>query len=110
MSAPADPVLSALVVLEPAGPPPGPAMAGRVRAHFESEGFEVSQIVADGFSITGRRSLFLGRLGPSGAPDAALRGEREGLALPLESLPASLAGAVRTVTFTPPPDFGPGNP
>ncbi len=116
MDAPADPVLSALVVLGPAESaaldesPPDPATAGRVRAHFDAEGFEVSEVVAGSFSITGRRSLFLRCLGPSEAPDSALRGAREGLALPLGSLPGPVADAVRAVTFTPPPDFGPGNP
>ena len=116
MDAPADPVLSALVVLEPAESaaldenPPDPATAGRVRAHFDAEGFQVSEVVASSFSITGPRSLFLRCLGPSEAPDSALRGAREGLALPLGSLPGPVADAVRAVTFTPPPDFGPGNP
>lgn len=125
MSARADPVLSALVVLAAADPqktvgptepgglvdiPPDPATADRVRAHFDAEGFEVSEVVASSFSITGPRSLFLRCLGPSEAPDSALRGAREGLALPLGSLPGPVADAVQVVTFTPPPDFGPGNP
>lgn len=120
-----DPLLSALVVLapasgrEPAAPVradtvadalPDPAAARRARAHFGAEGFAVSEMTATAFSITGPRSLFLRSLGPSHAPDAALHGEREGLELPLGRLPAPVSRAIRAVTFTPPPDFGPGNP
>jgi len=121
----ADPVLSALVVLVPrsgssldapvhagtiAGALPDPGTAARVREHFVREGFDVSEPAATGFSITGPRSLFLRRLGPSDAPDAALRGAHEDLELPLGRLPPPVAAAVRAVTFTALPDFGPGNP
>jgi hypothetical protein len=125
VSASADPLLSALVVLAPAAERdadapvhagnladalPDAAGAERARAHFGAEGFEVSEVVATAFSITGPRSLFQRCLGPSAAPDAALRGAHEDLALPLERLPRAVASVVREITFTPPPDFGPGNP
>lgn len=104
MSDGADPLLSAVVLL-------APGRGGEAaRDHFAAAGFEVAGPAAECLSITGPRSLFLDCLGPSEAPDAALRGAREGLELPVSRLPPAVAAQVRTVTFTPPPDFGPGSP
>jgi hypothetical protein len=127
---PSDPMLSAQVVLGPAGGPqdtevtaatladhaPDPAAAQHVVDHLHGLGFEVGELVGISFSVTARRSRFEEVFGTpltvgeetSGTITnvTTIHGELE---LPLERLPADVRRDVTAVTFTAPPDFGPGS-
>lgn len=127
---PSEPDLSAQVVLRPAGEPPrspitadtlrghapDPEDAARVAEHLRSEGFEAGPLVGTSFAITAPRSRFETTFGvhlevERGPDDGVSRvttseGEFE---LPVGSLPTAVARHVSAVTFTPPPDFGPGS-
>jgi hypothetical protein len=94
---------------------PSPEGASRAAAYFRDAGFEVSELGGISFSITGHRSLFEERFGERLEPRReggvdSVRTEGGRLELPLDRLPPEVAGHVQAVTFTPPPDFGPGNP
>lgn len=127
---PSEPELSAQVVLRPAGGPPrspvtadtlrdhtpDPDDAARVAEHLRSEGFEAGPLVGTSFSITGPRSRFETTFGvhlevERGPDDLVSRvTTSEGdLELPVGRLPTAVARHVSAVTFTPPPDFGPGS-
>ncbi len=108
-----DELLSAEVVLRPPGGrrDPAPITAGTVAAHrpdpesaarvrrwFTERGFDTTDVYGIGFSVTGPRARFDETFGPG----AAGAGE-----LPLATLPDRLASTVESVTFSPPPDFGP---
>lgn len=115
---PADPIVSAQVLLKPAsGVRPADAEitarniaalapAGddvdAVVAAFSKAGLEIGAVVGLGFSITGPRSTFDRVFGTQSA------GESPG-ELPLDRLPARVRRGVSAVTFPPPPDFGPGS-
>jgi hypothetical protein len=127
---PSDPQLSAQVVLAPAGGPPDaevtaetlaahrpdPEAARRIADHLRSAGFEVGDLVGISFPVTGPRSRFEAVFGvelrvgesASGAVTRATTADGD-LELPLDRLPDEIAGPVTAVTFTPPPDFGPGS-
>jgi hypothetical protein len=97
-----DPLLSAQVVLQP-----GPTtVSTRVRDELSRAGFDIGPLVGGSFSISGPRQLFDRYFG------LTLEGVRSPAvpeALPLERLPADVKGAVRSILFTRPPDFGPTN-
>jgi hypothetical protein len=123
--------LSALVVLRPKGGRltgdeaitsdtvdryrPSPEAASRVAGYFQGAGFEVSDVAGISFSITGPQPLFEERFGErlerrrEGGVES-VRTEKGRLELSLDRIPPEVAGHVQAVTFTPPPDFGPGNP
>lgn len=127
---PSDPTLSAQVVLGPAGGPqdtevtaatldahaPDPAAVERAADHLRAAGFEVGDLVGISFSVTGPRSRFEEVFGvnltvgeeTSGTVTHATTEHGE-LELPLDQLPAEVTRQVTAVTFTAPPDFGPGN-
>lgn len=124
-------VVSALVVLRPAGGRPldggeqitaatvgrftaDPGDVERVRAWFDRRGFATSPAGPLGLSITGpvglfeerfRTTLQVERLGAGMAVSCD-----EGAELPLGRLPRTIRSAVQAVAFDAPPDFGPGNP
>ncbi|GAA2428983.1 hypothetical protein [Streptomyces macrosporus] len=114
-----DPILSALVVLRPTGEGPAldhliadrvhrflpsPDVVRTVAAWFASRGFDVDEAVGISFALTGPRSLF--------QETFRLRGgdPRQEAPLGLDALPREVARHISAVTFTAPPDFGPGNP
>jgi hypothetical protein len=120
--------LSALVVLRPApgrelgdaGPItsanvaeslPEPGAVATAQAVFSRLGFDVSAAGGPSFSITGPRSLFEEVFEPleieGEAVRTSVRAARGGLELRLDRLPPDARELVQTVTFTPPPDFGP---
>jgi hypothetical protein len=128
------PVISAQVVLTPASGKPAPAdtpvtaatlalfapSAATVAAAadaFRALGFEVGPMVGTSFSITAPVDTFervfkvdLGYLRKPHAARDRSRGKTAGeLELPASTLPETLKPLVQAVTFTPPPDFGPGN-
>jgi hypothetical protein len=127
---PSDPMLSAEVVLGPAGGPqdtevtaatladhaPDPEAARHVADHLRGAGFDVGDLIGISFPVTARRSRFEEVFGApltvgeetSGTITNAttVNGELE---LPLDRLPEDVRRAVIAVTFTAPPDFGPGD-
>jgi hypothetical protein len=74
-------------------------------------GFEVGNFVGNSLSITGPARLFetifhtkLQEDGKSG-----LKFGGNSYELPKEKIPSALRAEIAAVTFTPPPDFGPGS-
>lgn len=94
----------------------GPDATQRAQRLLGGAGFEVDAAVGPTFAITGPKDLFERffdvTLEPDGRGGIHLAGSagRAGYEIPATSVPASLRGDVAIVTFTPPPDFGPGNP
>lgn len=81
------------------------------QAFFRKAGFEVTDVYAISFSITGPRTTFEATFGEAIAPQgtgpatiATASGRPE---LRLERLPEPVNRAVAAVTFSPPPAFGP---
>jgi pro-kumamolisin-like protein len=120
------PVVSAQVVLVAAnGARPGPGTRitsqnihewapsaetiERVSDHFRAMGFEVGECVGNSMAITGPVRLFESgfrvRLRKAGG-GMQFAGERYEMAS--EKIPSTLRAHVAAITFTPPPDFGPG--
>jgi hypothetical protein len=124
--------ISALVVLRPendnAGS--GPITSDVVRSYmpsrtdveaatsfFAKQGFDVDDVVAISFSITGPRSLFEKLFSQKleierrrGGEPRSVRIDSGALEFNLSALPQNISRKLQAVTFTPPPDFGPGNP
>ena len=77
----------------------------RTRKWFDDRGFTTGDWAGISFSVTGPRDLFEEtfevELGKDHRPGIDV------LELPLTGLPDTLAGAVDSVAFSPPPDFGP---
>jgi hypothetical protein len=124
-------VVSALVVLRPAGGSPlggseqitaatldrftaDPDDVERVRAWFGRRGFDTSPAGPLGLSITGPVDLFEERFRTTLHMERAAAGMAvtcdEGAELPLRRLPRTIRSCVQAVAFEAPPDFGPGNP
>ena len=85
------------------------------RSALTEAGFEVGNVVANSFSITAPAATFekvfgarIRRDPQRGAVKEA--GQAGTLELPLKKLEREVAGVIEAVTFSPPPDFGPGNP
>jgi hypothetical protein len=86
-----------------------PASARRVQDHLRSLGFDVGPLVGTSFSITAPVDLFRRSFGddrPFAADEPRPAGDAP-LDLPVDRLPDEAARAVRSITFSPPPDFGP---
>jgi hypothetical protein len=84
------------------------------RSALTEAGFEVGNVVANSFSITAPTATFekvfgarIRRDPQRGVTEAGQGGTLE---LPLKKLGRDVAGVIEAVTFSPPPDFGPGNP
>jgi hypothetical protein len=117
--------ISALVVLrtpETAGAAAGRAGAAgapditrldveAAQAFFRKAGFEVTDVYAISFSITGPRTVFEATFGeaiaPEGTGPATIATAPGRLGLRLDRLPEPVTRAVAAVTFSPPPAFGP---
>jgi hypothetical protein len=87
---------------------PDPVRARHVQEWFEQRGFTTSDVHGVSITVTGPRELFeetcgTGLSGPHERPGADV------LELPAPThMPGELAGDIEVITFTPPPDFGPG--
>lgn len=88
----------------------------KARAAFTELGFEVSEAAGIGFSITAPASVFKKVFNIKTASDerggvkaVAAKGAEGSYELPLKALPKEVAQHVSAVTFSPPPDFGPGS-
>jgi hypothetical protein len=111
-----EPAASALVILrtDATGAAAGldTASARQVQDHLRSLGFEVGPLIGTSFSITAPVDLFRRSFGeddPVAASPPWAAGA-ESLELPVDRLPDEAAGAVWSITFSPPPDFGPSAP
>jgi hypothetical protein len=94
--------------------PNGGAIAEVVDA-FHRLSFSTGPLVGNNFSITGPISLFervfgapLRRSGREQIMRKGIQGPKA-YELPLSKLPTTVRRHLAAVTFTPPPDFGPGN-
>jgi hypothetical protein len=121
--APADELLSAEVVLRgPEGNPPEPVSSENLARHrpddtrasaarewFQRRGFDTTDVHGISFSITGPRHLFEETYAtPLVGEDVEPGVDVVELPMPAD-MPIDLADDVVAVTFTPPPDFGPGS-
>ncbi|AZQ40157.1 hypothetical protein EJ357_47670 [Streptomyces cyaneochromogenes] len=82
---------------------PSPDVVRAVTRWFTSRGFDVGETVGISFPLTGPHSLFQDTF-------HLPAGELPQEALSLDALPPDIARHIDTATFTPPPEFGPGNP
>ncbi|MDR4488193.1 MAG: hypothetical protein R3B83_11825 [Nitrospirales bacterium] len=92
---------------------PNPKAVQDAQARFQSLGFQVSPFIGISFSITASQSTFehvfrvtLQR-NDKGGLEVVKKSRGTGYELPLDKLPLELQQLLHTVTFTPPPDFGP---
>ncbi|MCL8015669.1 hypothetical protein [Streptomyces sp. AS02] len=72
----------------------------QVLAYFADHGFDVGEVIASGFALSGPRTAYLETFGT--APDTTDSDE-----LPLERLPREIADGIEAVAVLSPPDFGP---
>lgn len=79
---------------------PAREVVEKARRAFAELGFEVSEPAGIGFSITAPASVFRKVFKTKTLPDDEL---------PKAALPKELAEDLVGVSFSPPPDFGPGN-
>ncbi len=91
---------------------PDEAAARRVMSWWRDKGFDVGPLVGISFSVSGPAELFARHLHAASALAALAEGrsDREHLEIPTTRLPGPLRRSVAAVTFSAPPDFGPGNP
>jgi hypothetical protein len=125
-------VISAQVVLRPArGEPPRGDTAvtsetiqqfmpsteavNRAVSFFQGAGFQVGPLAGNNFSITADEKTFERvfqtefRRRVDGGVETVRGGGLGDLELPVDSIPDSLGEVIASVTFSPPPDFGPSN-
>lgn len=86
---------------------PAKDSAQKVRAHFQQQGFDVSELAAISFNITAGLKQFEEQFEVAidvakGYPRVRLGKEKFTYQLPLDRLPSSLAGIVEAVTFEEP--------
>ena len=94
---------------------PSPDTVAAAQRAFNRAGFDVGNAVGMSFSITAPASTFekvfkvkLART-ERGGVKARIQGGAQSYELPITALPSELAKDVVAATFSPPPDFGPGN-
>ncbi|MGI8984348.1 MAG: hypothetical protein ACR2HM_07425 [Acidimicrobiales bacterium] len=116
-----DEPLSAMVILRPADPSvdpdepitganlarhtPAPGAVAELSSYFAGRGFEVGPFVGTSFAISAPARAFRRTFG-----EHRPTGEHGSLELDVRALPARLRGHLRAVSFSEPPDFGPGSP
>jgi subtilase family serine protease len=89
---------------------PDATRANQARAHFESLGFEVGALVGNSFSITAPRKNFEQHFHTKILRNNQFASLENGsLELPIADLPAEVKTTINAVSFSKPPDFGPGN-
>ena len=88
---------------------PSAETIARVSAELRNMGFELGEAVGNSISITGPvklfESVFHSKLHEVGGVRFT-----DGYELPAGKIPPALRAEIVAVTFTPPPDFGPGAP
>ena len=82
----------------------------RVSGDLRDMGFEVGECVGNSFPITGPARLFESsfRTKLRAAAGGGVQFAGDGAELASEKIPSALRRQIAAVTFTPPPDFGPG--
>ena len=86
---------------------PAPASVELARSFFQARGFEVSPAFGMSFSITGPAAAFEAIFGRRVRLEDGGVTVDGGAELPLDRVPAEIAGVVQAIAFPPPPDFGP---
>lgn len=87
----------------------------KARSYFADLGFEVDASFANSFSITGDQKLFENTFetkisqNEKRAVKTHTEKDEESSELPLKKFSSEIKKIIETVTFTEPPDFGPGN-
>jgi hypothetical protein len=76
--------------------------AEHVRAFFVEHGFEVGEVIASGFALTGPQAVYVETFGTH---PGAVAGDE----LPLGRLPQEIARDIEAVALPAPPDFGPAS-
>lgn len=88
---------------------PSAETIARVSTQLRNMGFEIGEAFGNSTSITGPvrlfESVFHTKLREVGGVQFV-----DGYELPTEKIPPALRAEIVAVTFTPPPDFGPGAP
>lgn len=89
---------------------PSPETVAHVSEKLRKMGFKVGKCVGNSFSITGPARLFESSFQTKlqEDPKAGLTFDGDSHELPKSKIPSALRGEIAAVTFTPPPDFGPG--
>jgi len=116
-----DQPLSAMVILQPADlevdteepvtsanlarHAPAPGAVAELSSFFATRGFEVGPLVGTSFSISAPARRFRQVFGPDQPT-----GRRDSLEFDTRALPPRLRGHLRAISFSEPPDFGPGAP
>jgi hypothetical protein len=94
---------------------PSREVVDKARRAFEELGFQVSEPGGIGFSITAPASIFRKVFKVKLIPDerggikAAAKGHEASYELPKANLPKELVEHLVAISFSPPPDYGPGN-
>jgi hypothetical protein len=92
---------------------PRPQALERARKSLGEAGFQLGQPVGGTFAITGSSTLFERFFGVHLHPDgrgSVTVAETATYEVPADHIPPTLRDVVQIVTFSAPPDFGPGNP
>ena len=89
---------------------PSAETIGRISGELRELGFEVGECVGNSISITGPARLFEScfRTTLIETRGGGVQFAGDGCQLAPEKIPAALKRQIAAVTFTPPPDFGPG--
>ncbi len=89
---------------------PDKTRASQTRAHFESLGFEVGALVGNSFSISATPKKFEQHFQTKILHTKQFASLQDGsLELPVAHLPDEVKTTINAVSFSAPPDFGPGN-
>lgn len=92
---------------------PSPDVARRAQEALKARGFRVGPMVGNSFAITAAAGVFERALGvglavnPDGGIQCVTGKGSASYECPRGRLPREIAPLVETITFTPPPDFGP---
>lgn len=88
---------------------PSTETIARVSEVLRGMGFEVGKYVGNSFSITGAVRLFESRFRTKlRETGGGVRFADGGYELAAGKIPSALRAQISAITFTPPPDFGPG--
>ena len=89
---------------------PDATRASQARAHFESLGFEVGALVGNSFSISAAPKKFERQFHTKILHTNQFASLEDGsLELPIAQLSDEVKATIDAVSFSKPPDFGPGN-
>ena len=88
---------------------PSAESIARVSGALRSLGFTIGECVGNSFAITGAARIFEAHFGTKLAEaGGGMQFAGDGRELAAAKIPAPLRAQIAAITFTPPPDFGPG--